>query len=550
MSAAPDRGAVVITGSSTGIGRACALRLDRAGFRVFAGVRKAADGESLRAESSERLEPLICDVVDAATITAAAERVREATDGRLAGLVNNAGVAVPGPVEAIDLDALRRQFEVNVVGQVAVTQAFLPMLRAARGRVVFMSSIGARRGLPYLSPYNASKAAIGIVGDSLRQEMRPFGVGVSVIEPGAIATPMWGKGQAEAPDIIAAMDPRLRELYGERLDRIQGLSARTEARGQAPDAVAAGRRARADRLEAQAPLCGRARRQGSGARRRGAPRPRPGSGHRARARPLVGPMVALVTGASSGIGEATARRLAREPGAELVLVARREERLQRLASELGGATVIAADLTEAEAPARIAAAVEAEHGRLDLLVNNAGAAWRGKFGDGGWEHVRQHMELNFDAVVRLTEALLPLLRSSAPSAIVNVASTAGRVSRPNSGSYSASKFALAGWTDALSLEERANGVHVGLVLPGFVATEGFPQRELTERRATRWLVSKPERVADAIVEAGPGGKAERYVPRAYGLAAAARILTPRLVRRVTGSGSPALSPSTDARKPE
>ena len=120
-----------------------------------------------------------------------------------------------------------------------MTQAFLPMLRAARGRVVFMSSIGARRGLPYLSPYNASKAAIGIVGDSLRQEMRPFGVGVSVIEPGAIATPMWGKGQAEAPDIIAAMEPGLRELYGERLERMQGLSAKTEARGQAPDAVAA-----------------------------------------------------------------------------------------------------------------------------------------------------------------------------------------------------------------------------------------------------------------------------------------------------------------------
>jgi len=261
-------------------------------------------------------------------------------------------------------------------------------------------------------------------------------------------------------------------------------------------------------------------------------------------------MVALVTGASSGIGEATARRLACEPEAALILVARREERLRALANELGGATVIAADLTDADAPGRIADLVEAEHGRLDLLVNNAGAAWRGKFADGGWEHVRRHMEVNFDAVVRLTEALLPLLRRSAPSAIVNVASTAGRVSRPNSGSYSASKFALAGWTDALSLEEQRNGVHVGLVLPGFVATEGFPQRELRDRVATRWLVSKPERVAAAIMDAGPGGKAERYVPRAYGLVAAARILTPRLVRRVTGGGSPALSPSTAAREPD
>jgi uncharacterized protein len=254
-------------------------------------------------------------------------------------------------------------------------------------------------------------------------------------------------------------------------------------------------------------------------------------------------MLALVTGASSGIGEATARLLAREHGAELVLVARRAERLEVLAAELGGATVIAADLTDPEAAGQIAAAVESEHGRLDLLVNNAGAAWRGRFGDTGAEGVQRHMELNFDAVMRLTEALLPILRRSAPSSIVNVASTAGRVSRANSGGYSASKFALAGWTDALHLEERPNGVHVGLVLPGFVATEGFPQRELVDRSLTRWLVSKPERVAEAIVQAGPGGKAERYVPRAYGVAAALRVVAPRLVRRATGGGG-AMTPST------
>jgi short-subunit dehydrogenase len=254
-------------------------------------------------------------------------------------------------------------------------------------------------------------------------------------------------------------------------------------------------------------------------------------------------MIALVTGASSGIGEATARLLVREHGASLVLVARREDRLRALADELGSATVIAADLTDPEAPGRIAEAVESEHGRLDLLVNNAGAAWRGRFGDTGSEGVRRHMELNFDAVMRLTEALLPILRRSAPSSIVNVASTAGRVSRANSGGYSASKFALAGWTDALHLEERPHGVHVGLVLPGFVATEGFPQRELVDRRLTSWLVSKPERVAEAIVEAGPGGKAERYVPRAYGLAAAARVVAPRLVRRATGGGG-AMTPAT------
>jgi short-subunit dehydrogenase len=248
-------------------------------------------------------------------------------------------------------------------------------------------------------------------------------------------------------------------------------------------------------------------------------------------------MVALVTGASSGIGAATARRLAREPGAQLVLVARREERLRALADELGGATVVAVDLLEPDAPERVAAAVEKAHGRLDLLVNNAGAAWHATFAEGGWDGVRRHMELNFDAVGRLTEALLPLLRRSAPSAIVNVSSIAGRAARPGSGAYSASKFALAGWTDALAAEERAAGVHVGLVLPGFVATEGVPQRKLLGRVATRWLVSTPEKVAEAIVDAGPGGRAERYVPRPYALAAAARVVAPGLVRRVLRGGA-------------
>jgi short-subunit dehydrogenase len=245
-------------------------------------------------------------------------------------------------------------------------------------------------------------------------------------------------------------------------------------------------------------------------------------------------VIAVVTGASSGIGAATARRLAREPDARLVLVARREDRLRELAGELGGATVVAVDLLEPDAPGAVRAALEREHGGgLDLLVNNAGSAWRGRFADTGWENVCRHMELNFEAVLHLTEALLPLLRASAPSAIVNVSSTAGRVSRANSGAYSASKFALAGWSDALYGEERRHGVHVGLVLPGFVATEGFPQEELMGRRLTRWMVSKPEKVAEAIVDAGPGGAAERYVPRAYWLAAAARTLAPRLVRRVT-----------------
>jgi short-subunit dehydrogenase len=257
----------------------------------------------------------------------------------------------------------------------------------------------------------------------------------------------------------------------------------------------------------------------------------------------------VVTGASTGIGEATAIRLAREPGTELVLVARREELLRELAESLPcRATYLAADLTDADAPQRVHAHLEAEHGgRLNLLVNNAGAAWRASFEGGGHENVRRHMELNFDAVVRLTEALLPLLRSSTPSAIVNVASTAGRVARARTGAYSASKFALIGWTDSLHAEEKPHGVHVGMVLPGFVRTEGFPATELREKALTRWIVSKPEKVAEAIFEVGPGGKAERYVPRPYALAAIVRILAPSLVRRVlSGGAASSLTTSTGA----
>jgi short-subunit dehydrogenase len=222
-----------------------------------------------------------------------------------------------------------------------------------------------------------------------------------------------------------------------------------------------------------------------------------------------------------------------------VLVARREERLRELAESLPcRATHVAVDLTSEDAPQRIRRHLESEHrGDLHLLVNNAGASWRAGFAEGGHANVQRHMELNFDAAVRLTEALLPLLRAGAPSAVVNVASTAGRVSRARTGSYSASKFALIGWSDSFHAEEKPHGVHVGLVLPGYIQTEGFPATELREKALTRWIVSKPEKVAEAIYQCGPGRKPERYVPRPYALAAHARILFPSLTRRVLSGGA-------------
>ena len=240
---------------------------------------------------------------------------------------------------------------------------------------------------------------------------------------------------------------------------------------------------------------------------------------------------AVITGASSGIGEAAARRLARE-GFRLLLVARREDRLAKLAGEVGG-SYLAVDLVEEGAPEQVRARVEQElGGELGLLVNNAGAGWRAAFGDedGGYANVKRTMDLNFDAVVRLTEALLPILRKSAPSSIVMVSSVAGRVARARAGAYSASKFALAGWSEALGFEEKPNGVHVGVVYPGFIATEGFPQEDLRRNPLTRLVVGKPEQAAAAILKAA-NGKPEVVVPRYYAVVPKLRALAPRVYHR-------------------
>ena len=240
-----------------------------------------------------------------------------------------------------------------------------------------------------------------------------------------------------------------------------------------------------------------------------------------------------MTGASSGIGAATAELLSRQ-GWRVVLVARRADRLEQLAGRLGEALAVPADLTAPDAPDRVREAVG--DGELGLLVNNAAAEWRVAFGEGGYDNVRRTMEINFDAVVRLTEALLPTLRASAPSSIVNVSSVAGRVGRPKNGAYAASKFALAGWSESLGIEEEAHRVHVGVVLPGFISTEGFPHDRLRASARTRWVVSTPQKVAEAIVAAGPGGRREVYVPRFYGLVPKLRHLVPGLTRRTLGAG--------------
>lgn len=211
---------VVITGASTGIGRAAALELDRRGYRVFAGVRREQDAGALRAESSALLTPLILDVTDSASIMAARAHV-EASLGsaQLHGLVNNAGISLNGPLEFFPLDSLRQQLEVNVIGAVAMVQQFAPLLRRSRGRVVNVSSAGGFVSTPFQGAYCASKYALEALSDSLRRELRPWGIEVVLIQPGSIDTPIWEKGMAEAQRTRADWPEQARELYGDAVDR-------------------------------------------------------------------------------------------------------------------------------------------------------------------------------------------------------------------------------------------------------------------------------------------------------------------------------------------
>jgi NAD(P)-dependent dehydrogenase (short-subunit alcohol dehydrogenase family) len=237
MAAGSQRGAVVVTGASSGIGEACARRLAGLGFEVFAGVRKAEDGERLAREIAG-MTPLRIDVIDADSIAAAAQSVSEQTQGRLAGLVNNAGVAVPAPIEHQAIDDFRRQIEVNLIGQVAVTQAFLPQLRAARGRIVNVSSIGGKVAVPLLGAYAASKFGLEGFSDTLRRELRPWGIEVSVIEPGTIATPIWDKGIASGDELQATMGAEAQRDYGPLIATVRTASEQGAKAGLPPDAVA------------------------------------------------------------------------------------------------------------------------------------------------------------------------------------------------------------------------------------------------------------------------------------------------------------------------
>ena len=232
---------VVITGTSTGIGRAAALLLDREGWRVFAGVRRDEDGESLRKESSERLTASRIDVTDSNLIASSARRVGEADgDSGLDGLVNNAGIGFGGPIEFTNLEQMRAGFEVNVFGPIAVSQAFLPLLRlgGTDARVVNISSGAGRIAMPLLGPYCSSKFALEAISDAMRVELRGFGIKVVVIEPGFIDTPMQTKTQTQVPEEAAATGELGERYYGKAFQKLQESFARFAKNAAPPEKVA------------------------------------------------------------------------------------------------------------------------------------------------------------------------------------------------------------------------------------------------------------------------------------------------------------------------
>jgi NAD(P)-dependent dehydrogenase (short-subunit alcohol dehydrogenase family) len=226
-------GTVLVTGASTGIGEATVRHLKTLGFDVIGAVRKDEDAERLEAGG---IRTVRIDVTDADQIAAARDALG---DTPLTGLVNNAGIAVAAPLEFLPIDKLREQLEINLIGQAAVTQAFLPALRRARGRIVNVSSIGGRVGLPLVSPYNASKFGLEGLSDSLRRELRPHGVDVILIEPGGVKTPIWEKGEKLADEMMEDVPPEAERLYGKMIAKLRAETAKiAEERGIEPSEVA------------------------------------------------------------------------------------------------------------------------------------------------------------------------------------------------------------------------------------------------------------------------------------------------------------------------
>ncbi len=230
---------VLITGASTGIGAACARILAGRGWRVFAGVRKISDGEALVAAPQGQIIPVILDVTNREQIKTVVQEIStQCGPAGLQGVVNNAGIALAGPLEFMPMEAFERQFEINVLGLVAVTQAAMPLIRAGHGRIVLMGSNSGFMCEPFLAGYGATKHALEAIADSLRIELRPWGIEVALIEPGAIKTPIWSKSREAAENLFVGMPPECEKLYAAPITALRKMVEKVPSMAIPPERVA------------------------------------------------------------------------------------------------------------------------------------------------------------------------------------------------------------------------------------------------------------------------------------------------------------------------
>ncbi len=230
---------VIVTGASSGIGMECARWLSSRGFHVFAGIRKKPDAERLQKLAPGRITPVILDVTDAASIKSAVKAIGKCPGGVVPfGLLNNAGISIAGPLELLPIESFRKQIEVNLIGQLFMTQAFLPLLRARHGRVIFMSSILGRFALPFLGAYSCAKFALEALAESLGMELAGTGVSVSIIEPGNIATPIWEKSKGTALNLAGDLSEDRWDPYREGARGFIGYAERAASNGITPLKVA------------------------------------------------------------------------------------------------------------------------------------------------------------------------------------------------------------------------------------------------------------------------------------------------------------------------
>jgi NAD(P)-dependent dehydrogenase (short-subunit alcohol dehydrogenase family) len=235
MKTLESRQCVVITGAGSGIGNACAILLGKAGWNVFAGVRTQVDVDRIQQDPPQNVTPIQMDIISQASLQRAAQIITEKLEGRkLWALVNNAGIAIAGPLEFFPLEKLRHQLEVNLVGQIAVVQTFLPLIRTARGRIINISSVAGVVSSPFSGPYVASKHALEGITDVLRLELRPWGIRVSLVEPGEIATPIWTKTSDGIKNMISEFPPAARQMYAPGLE----ILGKLKVHGTSPDVVA------------------------------------------------------------------------------------------------------------------------------------------------------------------------------------------------------------------------------------------------------------------------------------------------------------------------